>query len=81
MKKETLIIPKLGLTMESATIVSIKYQVGDAVKEGDVILEFETNKLAKTIDAPFDGYLVEILVEEGDEVDVAKPVCVVGEEL
>lgn len=76
MKSETLTMPKLGLTMESGTITNILHGPGDFVKEGEAILEFETEKLTNEIAAPFDGYIKEILVEVDDEVEVAKPLCI-----
>ncbi len=76
MKTETLTMPKLGLTMESGTITNILHRPGDFVKEGEAILEFETEKLSNEITAPFDGYVKEILVEVDADVEVSKPLCV-----
>jgi len=38
-------IPKLGLTMQNATVVEWKFSSGDQVKRGDVILIIETDKV------------------------------------
>ena len=80
MRKETLIMPKLGLTMESGIITKINYKVGDRVSEGESIIDFETDKLIKSIDAPFDGYVLELMVDIEQEVDVTDPVCVFSDE-
>ena len=75
MKTETLIMPKLGLTMESGTITSILCKPGDFVKEGETIIEFETEKLSNQIVAPFDGFVEELFVTEEQEVEVTEAVC------
>ena len=80
MKLETLIMPKLGLTMESGTITNILHGQGDFVNESETILEFETEKLTNEIVAPFDGYVKEILVAVEDEVEVSKPLCIFSDE-
>ncbi|MFW6148114.1 MAG: biotin/lipoyl-containing protein, partial [Thermodesulfobacteriota bacterium] len=37
-------IPKLGLTMEEAKLVSWQYRSGDEVKKDDIIFVIETEK-------------------------------------
>ena len=81
MREETIAMPKLGLTMESGTIAQILRKPGDLVKEGETILEFETEKLQEAIVAPFDGYVKEILVEEGQELAIAEPLVVFADEM
>ena len=76
-----LLMPKLGLTMTAGTISQINYQVGDFVKAGEAVMEFETEKLTEPIAAPFDGYVVELLAQVDDEVDCGKPVCVFADKL
>ena len=43
-------------------------QVGDKVAEGDVLLEYETEKAAVEVPAPADGVLVEIKVPAGEKI-------------
>ena len=81
MKEEVLTMPKLGLTMESGTITEIHKQPGDAVKEGEVILEFETEKFQNELPAPFDGYVKEIFVEVDQEVEPGGKLVFVSETL
>ncbi len=63
-------LPKWGLTMEDATILAWHVDVGDEVHTGDVIAEVETEKVENELEAPCDGVIAEILVEEEDTVEV-----------
>ena len=76
MKKEV-VMPKLGLTMESGTVTEILVKVGDTVSEGDKMFSIETNKLEESILAPASGKVVEILCEEMDDIPVAQVVAVI----
>ena len=50
-------IPKLGLTMESAKLARWEFSSGDAVKEGEIILVIETDKVSYDVPAPSDGII------------------------
>ena len=76
MKKEV-VMPKLGLTMESGTVTAIYVKVGDAVNEGDTMFDIETNKLTESITAPAAGTVVEIRCNEYDDIPVAEVVAVI----
>jgi pyruvate dehydrogenase E2 component (dihydrolipoamide acetyltransferase) len=69
------IMPRLGLTMEEGTLVRWLKKAGEPVKAGEVIFEVETDKSIQEVESPRDGYLLEILVEEGSIVPVATPVA------
>ena len=58
-------IPKLGLTMESATLARWEFGSGDEVKGGDTILVIETDKVSFDVPAPSDGILHPIVAEGG----------------
>ena len=72
-------MPRLGLTMEEATLLRWLYKEGDSFKEGEVIFEIETDKVTSDIEAPFSGTLKKILVPEGETVPVSTPVAEVDE--
>jgi len=57
-------IPKLGLTMESATIARWAVSSGDEVRKDDVILVIETDKVTYEVTAPEDG-IIHPAAEEG----------------
>ncbi len=49
--------------------------VGEAVQAGDDLLDYDTDKATVTLEAPCDGTLVEILVQEDS---VIKPGMLLG---
>lgn len=63
-------LPDLGEGVHEAEILTIPVKSGQAVKEGDVILEIETDKAAVEIPSPFTGTVREILVQAGDKAVV-----------
>lgn len=64
-------IPKLGLTMQEATVVKWLKKAGDAVKSGEPLLEIETEKITCEVESPASGTLSEITVGEGTVAPVA----------
>ena len=64
-------IPKLGLTMQEATVVKWLKKPGDAVKSGEPLLEIETEKITCEVESPASGTLSEIIVSEGTVAPVA----------
>jgi pyruvate/2-oxoglutarate dehydrogenase complex dihydrolipoamide acyltransferase (E2) component len=64
-------IPKLGLTMQEATVVKWLKKPGDAVKSGEPLLEIETEKITCEVESPVSGTLSEIKVGEGTVAPVA----------
>ena len=53
-----LFIPKLGMTMEKATIAQWRYRHGDRVEKDAPVLVIDTEKVANEIEAPVAGRLV-----------------------
>ena len=70
-------MPKLGESITEGTIVSWSVQVGDVIKEDDVLFEVNTAKVSAEIPSPVEGKIVEILFQEGDTVAVGTVVAVV----
>lgn len=80
----TVVMPKLGLTMEEGMIVEWHKQEGDAVEQGELLLEITTEKVNADIEAPASGILRGIRAEAGDTVPVGFPlafIAALGEEL
>jgi pyruvate/2-oxoglutarate dehydrogenase complex dihydrolipoamide acyltransferase (E2) component len=48
---------------------------GDAVKQGEPLVELETEKVTYELDSPIDGVLVQIVARENAEVPVGDPLC------
>jgi 2-oxoglutarate dehydrogenase E2 component (dihydrolipoamide succinyltransferase) len=61
-------IPALGESVAGGQISKWHFQVGDAVKVGDVLLTLETDKVAAEVTSEFTGVLAGIAAKEGDDV-------------
>ena len=75
-----LLMPRLGETMDSATIAGWNVAQGDSFTRGDTLLELETDKTLVEYPALEAGRLVETLVAEGDVVDVGNPIAIIESE-
>jgi len=71
-------LPKLGRTMQEATVVDCVVKIGDEVRKGDVLFEVETDKATLEIESPADGFVKHILAEAGRTLLVGDPVLVLG---
>ena len=63
-------LPDLGEGIHEGEVIAVLVNVGDAVEEGDPILEVETDKASVEIPSPFTGIVKEIMVKAGDVVKV-----------
>ncbi|MBE6963991.1 MAG: 2-oxo acid dehydrogenase subunit E2 [Ruminococcaceae bacterium] len=72
------LMPKAGITVESCIIGKWLKQVGDPVKMGDILFEYETDKAVFECESTAEGELLEIFFQDGDEVPCLVNVCAVG---
>ena len=70
-------MPKLGLTMETGKIVEWKEAEGGDVKQGDILLIVETEKITYEVEAPETG-LLHIVVAAEEEVPVAELIAIIA---
>src|SRR5210317_665547 len=63
-------LPDLGEGIHEGEVLAVHVSVGQEVKEGDIILEVETDKAAVEIPSPFSARVAEIRVKPGDTVKV-----------
>ena len=63
-------LPDLGEGVHEGEVLAVHVSVGQEVKEGDIILEVETDKAAVEIPSPFSGTVAEVRVKPGDTVKV-----------
>ena len=61
-----IIMPKMGMSMTEGRIARWLKQQGDAVTQGEELLEIETEKITSIIEAPASGTLAAVLVPEGE---------------
>ena len=74
------IMPKLGLTMESGKIEKWHKKEGDKVETGDILFEVMTDKVSLEVESYNSGILRKIFKAEGDEVPVTEVVAYIGSE-
>ena len=71
-------LPDLGEGIHEGEVLAVHVSVGQEVKEGDIILEVETDKAAVEIPSPFSGTVAEIRVKAGDTVKVGDVMMTFG---
>jgi pyruvate/2-oxoglutarate dehydrogenase complex dihydrolipoamide acyltransferase (E2) component len=64
-------VPKLGLTMEEATLVGWKFSAGQMVKKDQVVLVLETDKVTFEMPSPGDG-LLHPVAASGSRIEVSQ---------
>lgn len=72
-------LPKLGQTMEEATIEKWTKKEGDKVERGDVLLEITTDKATLEVESYVSGVLRKIMAREGEVLPVNAVIALVGE--
>ena len=77
MTKYNLTLPKMGESVEEATIVNWLKNIGDKIKADDFIVEVATDKVDSEVPCDVDGVLVEKCFEINDVVKVGETLCVI----
>lgn len=77
MARVEVLLPQWGMGMSEGTITAWLKSIGDTVAEDEALADIEAEKVTETLEAPASGTLVEILVPEGDTVEVRTPVAVI----
>jgi pyruvate dehydrogenase E2 component (dihydrolipoamide acetyltransferase) len=72
-------MPKLGETVTEGVVSQWLKQVGDTVAFDDPLFEVSTDKVDSEVPSPYDGVLLEILVNEGETVPIGTPIARIGE--
>jgi len=73
-------MPQLGETVTEGTITKWFKQVGDKVEEDEALFEVSTDKVDSEVPAAMSGYLSEILVKEGETVEVGAKLAVISDQ-
>lgn len=74
-----LLMPKLGQTMEEATVARWLKQEGDTVTRGEVLLEITTDKATLEVESFHSGVLRKIVAPEGAVVPVHRVIAYIGD--
>lgn len=72
-------VPELGESIVDAVVGTWMKHEGDAVQQGDVLVELETDKVNLEVSAEQSGVLQKILKQEGDVVGVGEALALIGE--
>lgn len=74
-------LPDVGEGLLEAEIVSWHVKLGDVVAINDVLVEIETAKSIVELPSPYAGVVAQLMVAEGDTVDVGTPIIAIGSEV
>ncbi|MFH0938306.1 MAG: 2-oxo acid dehydrogenase subunit E2 [Planctomycetota bacterium] len=69
------LMPQVGQSMEEGTILKWCVQLGETIKQGQIIFDVETDKATVEVEATDGGRLARIVVPEGATMAVKKPVA------
>jgi pyruvate dehydrogenase E2 component (dihydrolipoamide acetyltransferase) len=72
------VMPQMGVSVSEGTITKWLKAQGDQVEADEPLLEISTDKVDTEVPSPGSGVLTEILVQEGQTVDVGTKLAVIG---
>lgn len=64
-----IVVPKWGMTMEEAVLLSWFKNVGDRVEQDEAVAEIETDKTTGEVTSQDSGTLIEIVVNPGEQIE------------
>lgn len=73
------IMPALGMAQDTGLIVAWHKAPGDAVAEGDVLFEVETDKATMEVEAPAAGFLTDVTAQAGTDVPVGRVIALISQ--
>jgi 2-oxoglutarate dehydrogenase E2 component (dihydrolipoamide succinyltransferase) len=74
------VMPQMGVSVSEGTITKWNKQVGEEVDADETLLEISTDKVDTEVPSPAAGVVTEILVPEGETVDVGTVLARIGAE-
>ena len=77
MKTVEMVMPQMGESITEGTILKWLKKEGDVVGNDEIILEISTDKVDSEIPTPVPGKIVKLLAQEGDVVEVGKPIALI----
>jgi pyruvate dehydrogenase E2 component (dihydrolipoamide acetyltransferase) len=76
---QEVVLPRLGQTVEEASIDAWRVNEGDAVKKGDILLEITTDKATLEVESYVQGTVLKIYADAGSTVPVNAVIAYVGD--
>jgi 2-oxoglutarate dehydrogenase E2 component (dihydrolipoamide succinyltransferase) len=77
MSQFEVIMPKMGESIEEATITKWFVKVGDKVVEDDILLEIATDKVDSEIPSPVKGIVIKLLYQQDEVVPVSSVIAII----
>ena len=74
------VMPQMGVSVSEGTILKWLKQPGDPIGQDEPLLEISTDKVDTEVPSPGAGVLQEILVQEGETVEVGTRLAVIAPE-
>src|SRR5512143_1110673 len=71
------IMPVLGMNQDTGKIIRWLVAEGQPVRQGDPLLEVETDKAVAELEAPATGVLSQVEAQAGEDVPVGKRIAVI----
>lgn len=75
-EKIYLTMPQAGETITVGHIIQWQVSEGDSVKEGDVIVELETEKAVFEFESPYEGKIIKLIYPNDSDVPVGEAIAV-----
>ena len=72
------VMPQMGVSVSEGTITKWLKQPGEAIAQDEPLLEISTDKVDTEVPSPGEGIVAEILVAEGETVDVGTLLAVIA---
>ncbi len=69
------VMPKMGESLQEGTVTKWLKKVGETIERDEMILEISTDKVDTEVPAPVGGVLAEIMVQEGETVEVGTAIA------
>ena len=73
-------MPQMGVSVSEGTITKWLKQEGEEIQADEPLLEISTDKVDTEVPSPASGLVTQILVQEGETVDVGTKLAVIGGE-
>jgi 2-oxoglutarate dehydrogenase E2 component (dihydrolipoamide succinyltransferase) len=72
------VMPQMGVSVSEGTITKWSKNVGDTIEADETLLEISTDKVDTEVPSPASGVVSEILVQEGETVEVGTVLARIG---
>lgn len=77
MAKVEVVMPQMGESVMEGTVIQWSKAIGDTIAVDDTLLEIATDKVDTEVPSPEAGVLVQILAQEGETVQVGRPIAII----